>query len=79
MTMPCFAASSITEACSVASIPPSTMTSGFEAIACCRPLDRPATEPWPSISRKVQPIFSAASLTPSPAPRAPPFRWSVET
>src|SRR5688500_3020108 len=53
--------------------------SGFSAIAWFSAVVRPCTEPWPSRIRKSHPMTFAASCAPSPAPCAPPFRWSEET
>ena len=78
-TMCCLDAASTAAACSVASMAPRMMASGLSAIAWLSASERPETVPWPSSSRNFQPTSFAASATPSPTPRAPPLRWSVDT
>jgi hypothetical protein len=77
--MPCATACSMASACEAASTPPSTMPSGFSAIACEMPESSPSMVPRPSMARNFQPMTPAASSTPSPAARTPLLRWSVET
>ena len=55
------------------------MPSGFSVSAWFIAAVRPETEPWPSMTVTFQPAAAAASLTPSEAPRMPPFFWSPET
>ena len=55
------------------------MPSGLSVSAWFIAAVRPETEPWPSMTVTVQPIALAASLTPSDAPRMPPFFRSAAT
>ena len=76
---PDLAAASNATFCSLVSKPPATMPSGLSVSAWFIAAVRPETEPWPSMTVTVQPIALAASLTPSEAPRMPPFFRSAAT
>ena len=77
--IPALAAASKATFCSDVSKPPTTMPAGLSASAWFSAAVRPLTEPWPSMTRTVQPITLPASSTPCEVPRWPPFFRSPAT
>ena len=77
--MPCLSASSTLDMFCARSKPASMIPSGLRAIAWLMAEETPATVPWPSITRVVQPRALAASAAPLATPVWPPLRRSPAT